>query len=401
MLLKGGKILENGKLVQKDVLIKDGLIFKIGNKLESENVIDLEGKLVSPGFIDVHVHLREPGVSHKETIKTGTQAAARGGYTRVCPMPNVKPTPHSLENLQKQLEIIKRDAVIKVTPYASITTGLRGAELSDFDNLKSQVTAFTDDGVGVQSEQVMCKAMKKAKEVNTMIVAHCEDEQYIVSDNAKAEYSQVERDINMAGKIGCSYHVCHISTKESIQFVRAGKKRGYDISCEVSPHHLLLTNDQVNGNTNFKMNPPLRQKEDVRACVQGLLDGTIEMIATDHAPHTEQEKSQDFEKAPYGIVGIETAFPLLYTHFVKNGIFNLNQLIYWMTEAPAKRFGFESGITEGKPADITVIDLEKKETIDKNNFLSLGKNTPFDGWKVQGIPVLTIVDGNIVYKHEQ
>ncbi len=405
MVLKNGKILLNGKLVKKDIKIKKGKIVDIADEIPSKKAIDLKGKFISSGLIDVHVHFRSPGFEYKEDIKTGSKSAAKGGFTTVCTMPNVFPVPSNLENLKKQLKLIKKYAVVKILPYGAITNKLEGEKLADFEGLREKVCAFTDDGIGVQSMDLMEKAMKEAKRLDKMIVAHCEDEQYIESDNERAEYEQVKRDIELASRIGCKYHICHISTKESIEFVRQAKAKGIGVTCEVTPHHLLLTDEDVNNDPNFKMNPPLRSEADKKACIAGIIDGTIDMIATDHAPHSEEEKSRTFDKAPNGIVGLETAFPLMYTKFVKTNVISLEKLMKLMVFNPANIFdqtnfcGFNSaGIEIGGNADLAVFDLEKEFVVNKNEFESKAKNTPFNEYKLYGETYLTIVDGEIVYR---
>ncbi len=419
LLLKNGKTLMQDKLVDCDMLIEDGLIAEIGNIYRDDcEVIDLKGKFISPGFIDMHVHLREPGYEHKETIETGTKSAAAGGYTLVCPMPNTNPIPNNLEKIKTFEENVKSNAVIKVKPYASITMDLSGkAEVVDMQELNTHVCGFTNDGLGIQSSDKMYQAMKEAYLTESLIAAHCEDEEMVhggyVHEGLKAkkegwkgitslsESLQVARDSLIAEATGARYHVCHISTKESVRIVRDAKARGVKITCEVTPHHLILTDAEVE-NTNFKMNPPVRGVDDKFALIAALLDGTIDVIATDHAPHSEEEKSKGFEAAPFGIVGLETAFPLLYTNLVKTNIASLEQLINWFSINPAKILNLPYGkIHEGRVADLTIIDLNKRKAVDKDKFFSKGKNTPFDGWELTGWPVLTICDGKIVYKDEE
>lgn len=422
-LFKNGVILqENGEFLKRDVLVVNGKISVIAETVIDQEAkqIELDGKLLSPGFIDVHVHLREPGGEHKETIETGTKAAARGGFTTICAMPNTRPVPDTIEHLQSLNKKIEDTGVVNVLPYASITIRQAGEQQTDFEALKNNgAFAFTDDGVGVQSAEMMYKAMQKAAELNVSIVAHCEENTLIQKgcvhegnfskENGLngipsiCESVQIARDVLLAEATGCHYHVCHISTKESVRVVRDAKKAGINVTAEVSPHHLILCEDDIPGlDTNFKMNPPLRGAIDRESLIEGLLDGTIDMIATDHAPHTAEEKSQGMQLAPFGIVGLETAFPLLNTHFVQTGKMSLKQLIDFMTVKPAEVFNMKRGKLEvGSIADLTVIDLELQEEIDSTNFLSKGKNTPFDGWKCKGWPVMTMVNGKLVYEREE
>ncbi len=361
---------------------------------------------VLPGFVDVHVHLREPGFSYKETIKSGTIAAASGGYTDVCSMPNLNPVPDSAEHLGEQTDIIARDAVIGVHPYGAITVGQRGEELSDMEAMAKNVIAFSDDGRGVQSEALMREAMLRAKSLGKMIVAHCEvnellrggyihDGEYARAHGhrgicSESEWGQIERDLALAEETGCAYHVCHISTKESVELIRAAKRRGVDVTCETAPHYLILDDSMLCEDGRFKMNPPLRSSEDREALIAGIIDGTIDMIATDHAPHSAEEKSRGLEKSAMGIVGIETAFPLMYTHFVKTGIITLERLVELMSIAPRERFGIEAG------DDLSVWDLDAEYTIDPESFKSRGRATPFAGYRVFGKCVMTIKNGKTV-----
>ena len=383
-------------------------------------VYDLAGKLVSPGLIDVHVHLREPGYERKETIETGTKAAARGGYTTIAAMANTIPVPDSMESVTYIEGLLQQSAQVRVFPYAAITLGERGQEIVDVEALsETSILGFSDDGRGIQEAGVMYQAMQRAKAVNKPIVAHCEDDSLLFGgylhdgEYAKAnghrgilsvsESAQIARDIMLAQATGVHYHICHISTKESVELVRFAKAQGINVTAEVSPHHLILCDtDIVNDDPNFKMNPPLRADADRIACVQGLLDGTIDVIATDHAPHHEDEKAWGIETAPFGIVGLETAFPLMYTTFVKTGKMTLKQLIDCMSTKPATIFNLPYGKLEvGAVADITIIDLDKEMEIDSTQFLSKGKNTPFNGYRVAGWPVMTLVGGKVTYKDEQ
>lgn len=419
-LIKNGFILdEKGEKVQRDIRIEGDSISEIGN-LEAalgETVIDADGLFVSPGLVDLHVHFREPGGEKKETIETGAKAAARGGFTTVAAMPNTRPVPDTKEQMEWLVNRIDETASVRVLPYASITIRQTGQEMTDFEGLTDAgAFAFTDDGVGVQTAGMMYEAMKKAASIDKAIVAHCEDNSLIYGGSvhdgefAKAnglngipsvcEAVHIARDVLLAEAAGCHYHVCHISTKESVRVVRDAKKAGIRVTAEVTPHHLLLSDSDIPGlDTNYKMNPPLRSPEDREALLEGLRDGTIDFIATDHAPHTEEEKQQTMSLAPFGIVGLETAFPLLYTHFVKTGKWTLKQLHDYMTVKPCEAFGLPYGKIEvGRSADITLINLEREEKIDKSTFLSKGKNTPFDGISCFGWPVMTMAKGKLVYQ---
>ncbi len=371
-------------------------------------VDNLSEYTVFPGFCDVHVHFREPGFSYKETIETGSKAAAKGGYTSVCTMPNLNPVPDSLEHLKEQTDIIERDAVIEVLPYAAITVGEKGEELVDMESLADKVIAFSDDGRGVQSEEMMREAMLRAKALGKMIVAHCEvnellrggyihDGEYAKEHGhrgicSESEWKQIERDLRLAKETGCAYHVCHISTKESVDIIRKAKAEGVDVTCETGPHYLVMDDSDLKEEGRFKMNPPLRSKADREALIEGIKDGTIDMIATDHAPHSAEEKSRGLEKSPFGITGIETCFPVVYTKLVKTGIITLEKAIELLAINPRKRFGIKLG------NDFTVWNLEEIEKVEPEKFLSMGKATPFEGWELFGKCVLTVMDGKIVYK---
>ncbi|ENH98304.1 dihydroorotase [Gracilibacillus halophilus YIM-C55.5] len=412
---------DNGSLTTVEILMEDGLIQAMGLSLPREGVevIDGKGYFVSPGFVDVHVHLREPGGEAKETIATGTKAAARGGYTTVCAMPNTTPTPDSVDVLEDIQKRIQHTAHIRVLPYASITERLAGEHLTEMNALKQAgAFAFSDDGVGVQSADQMFQAMKEAAAIDMPIVAHCEENSLVYHGvmhegyvnktlnlpgiPSVSESVQIARDVLLAEAAGCHYHVCHVSTKESVRVIRDAKRAGIRVTAEVTPHHLLTNETSVTeDHGNFKMNPPLRASEDQQALIEGLKDGTIDFIATDHAPHTEEEKARSMKEAPFGIVGFETAFALLYTHFVQTGTFSLKQLVDWLTVKPAQSFNLPYGQVEvGKSADVTLIDLEKRHTIQKNEFVSKGKNTPFHGWEVTSKPIMTMVSGHIVYEEE-
>lgn len=412
-------LLPTNELKPCEVLIEQGKIKQIAAKItaDAEHVIDCENNVLLPGFIDVHIHLREPGGEHKETIKTGTEAAARGGFTTVCAMPNTSPVPDDLESVQLLFERIKKDAVVRVLPYAAITKDLNGEVLTNIRAIaKTGIFAFTDDGVGIQTADYMLRAMKEAASCGKPIVAHCEDNTIVyggvvhqgqVSERLNipgipslSESVQIARDVLLAEATGCHYHVCHVSSKESVRVIRDAKRAGIHVTAEVTPHHLLLNEHDVKAeDTNFKMNPPLRAKEDQQALLEGLLDGTIDFIATDHAPHATKEKAKGFIESPFGIVGLETAFSLLYTHLVQTDKITLNRLVEWMTIKPATVFGLPFGtLEEGKAADLTLVNLDKESIIDKETFYSKGKNMPFQDWKVVGSPVLTIVEGKIVYE---
>ncbi|MBO5317419.1 MAG: dihydroorotase [Oscillospiraceae bacterium] len=364
--------------------------------------------VVFPGFCDVHVHFREPGFSYKETMETGSKASARGGYTAVCTMPNLNPVPDSCEHLREQLVLIQKDSVIHVYPYGSITVGQQGEALSDMEGMAADVIAFSDDGRGVQNEEMMRKAMLRAKALGKMIVAHCEvndllfggyihDGEYARLHGHKgicsaSEYEQIARDLKLAEETGCAYHVCHISTKESVELIRQAKSRGVDVTCETAPHYLIMNDMQLQEDGRFRMNPPIRSEEDRQALVRGIQDGTIDMIATDHAPHSAEEKSKGLSGSAFGIVGIETAFAAMYTHMVLPGIITLEKLIELLAVNPRKRFGIPMG------EDYTVWDLEKEFTVDPREFLSMGKATPFAGWKLRGECCMTVCNGQVVYR---
>ena len=389
-----------------DVSFAEGLVsFFTGSEL---SVFNSPRFAVFPGFCDVHVHFREPGFSYKETIASGSLASARGGYTDVCTMPNLNPVPDSKEHLKQQQDLIDATACIHVHPYGAITVGQKGEALSDLAGMAEHCIAFSDDGRGVQSDEMMRRAMEEARTLGKMIVAHCEDNSLLRGgyihdgDYAKAhghlgicsesEWGQIARDLQLVKQTGCAYHVCHISTKESVDIIRKAKAEGVNVTCETGPHYLILDDSFLQEDGRFKMNPPLRSKEDREALIVGLLDGTIDMIATDHAPHSAEEKSRGLEKSAFGIVGIETAFPLLYTCLVKPGILSLERLVALLTVNPRKRFGIPCGV------DFTVWDLDAVSKIDPNEFLSMGKATPFAGWEVSGKCMATVCDGKVVYK---
>ena len=363
--------------------------------------------VVVPGFCDVHVHFREPGFSYKETILTGSLAAARGGYTAVCTMPNLDPVPDSKANLKQQLDIIRQDGMIRILPYGAITVGEKGEQLADLKGMAPNVVAFSDDGKGVQSRELMKAAMIKAKQLKKIIVAHCEDNSLLnggyihdgdyARDNhhrgicSESEWGPIARDMELVKETGCAYHVCHISTKESVDIIRKAKKQGLNVTCETAPHYLLMDDSYLQEDGKFKMNPPLRAREDREALIEGIQDGTIDMIATDHAPHSAEEKSRGLDGSPFGIVGIETAFPLLYTYLVKAGVISMDRLLELLVTNPRKRFNIPMG------CDFSIWDLRQNYYIDPEEFQSMGKATPFDGWKVTGKCLATVCDSKLVW----
>ncbi|WP_102692730.1 dihydroorotase [Rummeliibacillus pycnus] len=422
-LIKNVQMLnEQGDLVATEIFIENGKIAAIGEHLDysTDEIIDGKGHVIAPGFVDVHVHLREPGFEHKETIATGSLSAAKGGFTTICAMPNTKPVPDSAKNLNLINGLIEKSAVVRVLPYGSLTVAQSGDARTNLQELKEHgAVAFSDDGVGVQAASTMYEQMKDAATIGMTVVAHCEDNSLIydgVMHEGKrnkelglpgipsiCESVQIARDVLLAEAAGAHYHVCHVSTKESVRVVRDAKAAGINVTAEVCPHHLLLEEmDIPSDDANWKMNPPLRANEDWQALHDGLLDGTIDCIATDHAPHTQEEKCCGMVGAPFGIVGFETAFPLLYTQFVETGKWTLKQLIDWMTVKPAKLFNLPYGKIEvGTSADLILIDLEKKKEVKAEEFVSKGRNTPFNGWEAKGWPILTIFEGNIVWEDAQ
>ncbi|ULL17561.1 dihydroorotase [Paenibacillus sp. H1-7] len=404
-------ILVEGNVVETIIDAANGVPDTAGH-----TVVDAAGKLVTPGLIDMHVHLREPGFEHKETIATGTRSAARGGYTTIACMPNTRPVIDTVETVKYVLDKAETEGVIRVLPYGCITKNELGRELTDFDALKEAgVIGFTDDGVGVQSAQMMKDAMAKAASIGLPVIAHCEDNTLVegawVSEGAfskkhglkgipnESEAIHVGRDVLLAEATGVHYHVCHVSTEQSVRLIRHAKQFGIKVTAEVCPHHLLLSDEDIPGmDANWKMNPPLRTPRDVQACIEGLLDGTIDIIVTDHAPHSEEEKARGVDLAPFGIVGFETAFPLLYTKFVATGEWTLQFLIDKMTSLPAQVFGLPWGTLEvGKEADLTMIDLETEKEVNPAEFASKGRNTPFTGWKLKGWPTWTMAGGKVVW----
>lgn len=416
ILLKNATIFINRRFEKNDLLIENETISNIYKDIEPigfDAVYDLNNMYLLPGLIDVHTHLREPGFIYKETIATGSMAGAKGGYTTICAMPNLNPTPDSLENLKVELDAIKNGAKINVYPYGTITKGEKGEDLADLDDIASKVIAFSDDGHGVQSEELMLTAMEKAAKLNKMIVAHCEDNSLLnggyIHDGeyaklhghkgicSESEWGPIKRDIELSKKTGCHYHVCHISTKESVEIIRNAKKEGAYVTCETGPHYLTLTDMDLKEEGRFKMNPPIRSEEDRQALIKGIKDGTIDMIITDHAPHSAEEKSKGLQGSAMGVVGLEVAFPVLYTNLVKTGIISLEKLMDLMNTNPRKIFKIGTEIKVGEKADLTVYDLNENYNIDSNTFVSMGKATPFDGNNVYGKCKMTICGGNIVF----
>ena len=412
-IIKDGFVVGVGK---QDIAITDGRISERREHIEAkaeDRIIDAEGLVVAPAFVDVHVHLREPGYGYKERIATGTMAAARGGYTTVCSMPNLNPVPDSVENLKAQQEIIDRDAKIEVLPYAAITIGRKGEELVDMASLVGKVCAFSDDGSGVQVDGMMERAMTEAVKHDQLIAAHCEVEELLKGgyihdgEYAKAhghkgicsesEWEQVKRDIEIAERLGCRYHVCHISTKETVQLVREAKARGVKVTCETGPHYLIFTDMDLEEDARWKMNPPLRSAEDRAALVEGIKDGTIDMIATDHAPHSVEEKSRGLKDSAMGIVGLETAFAALNTHLVRKGVITMERLVELMSLNPRKVFRIAGGLNEGDRADVVLLDTEKEWRVDSEKFYSMGRISMFDGREMTGDVVMTLHRGEIVY----
>ena len=418
-LLKHGQVFTQGRFQNVDILLRDGRIAAVGGPISSGGSvsIDLGGAFIFPGLVDVHVHLREPGFSYKETIAAATLAAAHGGYAHLGAMPNLNPVPDSRAHLQAELEAIARDAKVHVHPYGAITVGEQGEELADLAAMASDVLGFSDDGKGVQDSKMMERAMCLARDLGKPIVAHCEDNTLLrggyIHDGeyarlhghrgicSESEWGQIARDLELVKKTGCRYHVCHVSAKESVDLIRRAKAEGVDVTCETGPHYLLMNDMDLQEDGRFKMNPPIRSEADREALVEGILDGTIDMIITDHAPHSAQEKSRGLEKSLMGVVGLECAFAVLYTGLVKGGILSLEKLLDLMHTAPARRFGVGTPIAVGQPADLTVFDLEKKWTVDPEQFLSLGRATPFQGWEVQGACKMTFLGGEIAWQEDE
>lgn len=416
-LLRNANVYIDGGFRKTDIYVKDGMIVSFDSGFHSnEGVVsfDFDNKYIFPGFTDVHVHLREPGFLRKETIETGSMAAAAGGYTSVCAMPNLDPVPDSAENIKKEEEIIEKTAVVHVYPYGAITVGEKGEKLADLEGMAPYAFAFSDDGHGVQNDDMMRKAMTEAKRLGKVIAAHCEvnellnggyihDGKYAALHGhrgicSESEWKQIERDIELVKETGCAYHVCHISTKESVELIRQAKKDGVNISCETGPHYLVMNDMDLQEEGRFKMNPPIRDESDRQALIEGLKDGTIDVIATDHAPHTKEEKSKGLEKSLMGVVGLETAFPIVYTELVRKGVITLEKAVELLNVNAKKRFGIGASIKEGEKADLTVFDLDEEYTVDPEKFHTKGRSTPFEGWKVYGKCLMTMVDGRIVYK---
>ena len=420
IVLKGGRVFSGGKSFEADVVVCGDRIAEVTPEaaiLPGDKVVDCRGRWVTAGLVDLHVHLREPGFSSKETIATGTAAAAHGGFTTVCAMPNLEPAPDSLENLRRETEIIERDAVVKVLPYATITRRRAGREIVDFAALKPYVAAFSDDGSGVQDDGMMLAAMRAAAANDCIIAAHCEvnsllhggyihDGAYAAAHGHKgisseSEWRQIERDIRLAEQTGCRYHVCHISTKESVALIRDAKRSGVRITCETGPHYLTMCDADLREEGRFKMNPPIRSAADRDALIEGVQDGTIDVIATDHAPHTAEEKSRGLAGSAMGVVGLETSFAVIYTKLVMAGIISPERMIELMAEAPRRIFTLGGGLAAGEKADIAVFDLDNEFTVDPATFLSKGRSTPFEGWRLHGQTILTLVDGRTAYRDDE
>ena len=414
-ILKNAKVFSQGVFHLADVFLSDGKIVSIGNGVSRSDdtiTIDISNMVLFPGFVDVHVHLREPGFSYKETIRTGTLAAAHGGFAHVAAMPNLNPVPDCVESLALQRALIEKDALVHVHPYGAITVGEKGEQLADLAGMAQNVIAFSDDGRGVQSESMMRQAMAECRRLGKILAAHCEDNSLLrggyIHDGAYArahghkgissesEWRQLERDLELVRETGCAYHMCHVSTKESVALIRRAKAQGLDVTCETAPHYLVLTEDDLREDGSFKMNPPLRTQADRQALIEGILDGTVDMIATDHAPHSAQEKARGLAGSAMGIVGLETAFPVLYTHLVRTGVLTLDKLVELMAVNPRKRFGFPL-----RADDYAVWDLNTEYRIDPAQFCSMGKSTPFAGQTVYGRCVRNVCGGAVVWQDAQ
>ena len=419
-LLQNAQLLSSGGVFRAaDVLLSGGRIVSIGDRISCHAdavSIDLHKAVLFPGFVDVHVHLREPGFSYKETIRTGTLAAAHGGFAHVAAMPNLDPVPDCAAALAVQRAIIEKDALVHVHPYGAVSIGEKGERLADLEGLAPGVIAFSDDGRGVQSESLMREAMTRCHALGKILAAHCEDNSLLhggyIHDGAYArahghrgicsesEWGPIARDLRLAEETGCAYHVCHVSTKESVALIRAAKRRGVDVTCETAPHYLTFTDEDLQEDGRFKMNPPLRAREDRDALIEGLLDGTIDMLVTDHAPHSREEKARGLEKSAMGVVGLETSFTASYTALVQTGILPLEKLVDLMHGAPMRRFGCGTELAEGQPADLTAFDLTKTYTVDPETFLTMGRATPFAGCALTGVCKLTMIGGEPVWKEE-
>jgi len=414
-LFQHASVYTDGTIIPADVLVVDGVITAIGQQLAAEGavVIDCSGKYLFPGFVDVHVHLREPGFSYKETIATGTLAAAHGGYTTVFSMPNLNPAPDSAGHLEQQLSLIRQNARVRVLPYGTITIGEKGETLADMAAMAENVPGFSDDGRGVQSEEMMLAAMEEAKRLGKPIVAHCEDNSLLrggyIHDGeyaaahghpgicSESEWGPIKRDLELVRKTGCRYHICHMSAAESVALLREAKAEGLPVSGETAPHYLTMNDGMLREEGRFKMNPPIRSERDRLALLEGILDGTIEAIATDHAPHSAEEKSRGLKDSPMGVVGLECSFAILYTKLVRPGILSLEQLVALMSDKPRKLFGLPEAMKVGAPADMTLFDLNADGVVDPETFLSMGKSTPFAGEKINAECLMTIVGGEIVW----
>lgn len=418
-LLKNAAVFYKNQFTVTDVLVQNGAIAEISPAMDASlfpkaEVFDLNNCFLFPGLVDVHVHFREPGFLYKETIQTGSRAAAHGGITHVCTMPNLNPVPDTAEHLEQQLAAIRKDACVHIYPYGAITKGEAGQELADMAGMADNVIGFSDDGKGVQEESMMRRAMQEAARLHKIIAAHCEvnellhggyihDGEYARAHGhrgicSESEWRQVERDLRLCEETGCRYHVCHISTKETVELIRQAKARGVDVTCETGPHYLVMNDSMLQEDGRFKMNPPIRSEEDRKALLEGVLDGTIDMIVTDHAPHSAEEKGRGLTKSLMGVVGLETSFAVMYTRLVKTGILSLEKLMELMHTNPSRRFGIGSPIEVGNPADLTVFDLNRSFTVDPEQFESKGKSTPFAGETLFGICKLTMVNGRLVWQ---
>ncbi len=417
LLISGAKVWLEGSFVQRDVLVEDGRIVEISDHItprEGIRTVEASGKMLLPGLVDMHVHLREPGYGYKESIHSGTRASARGGFTVVCPMPNLNPAPDSLEHIKEQFDIIERDAIIEVLPYATITTARKGEECVDYETLAPLVAGFSDDGSGVQSAERMEEAMRGIAATGKILAAHCEVESLLrggyIHDGewakahghkgicSESEWAEVKRDIEIAERTGCRLHCCHISTKESVELIRQAKRRGVKVTCETAPHYLALCDEDMREEGRFKMNPPLRSRADMEALREGVADGTIDVIATDHAPHSAEEKSKGLEKSAMGVVGIETSLSAIYTFMVASNLISLERLVEIMSLTPRRLLGIGEGIKRGAVIDATLVDFGAEYTVDPAEFLSKGKSTPFEGMRLRGQVLLTIAGGKIAYE---